>query len=105
LEVWGLGVYLPSIRLLWESDYGGMLWREAFLRWIVNKKYGSLAGDWCTNVVNGPYRVSFWKTNRRVSDAFSSFVSIEVGDNSRTRFWDEVWCGDHSLNGTFPELF
>jgi hypothetical protein len=30
---------------------------------------------------------------------------VEVGDGSRTRFWHGLWCGDHPLNESFPELF
>jgi len=28
-----------------------------------------------------------------------------VGDGSRTRFWHDAQCGDHSQKVTFPELF
>jgi hypothetical protein len=40
------------------GGYRGMLWREAFWQWVMDKKYGSLMGGWCNNVIMGPYRVS-----------------------------------------------
>jgi hypothetical protein len=42
--------------------------REAFWRQIVNKKYGSLAGGWCTKGAIEAYGVSCWK-----------HISVEVG--------------------------
>jgi hypothetical protein len=29
--------------------------RKAYWRRVVDKKYGSQAGGWCSNVVTGPY--------------------------------------------------
>jgi hypothetical protein len=38
-------------------------------------------------------------------DAFFSFVRVEVGGVSQTRFRHAVWSGDCSLKITFLELF
>jgi hypothetical protein len=82
LEGWGSGVCLLSIRLYWESGYGGVLWREAFSRRVVDIRCGNLTGDWCTNVIFGPYGVNLWKYIRWDWDAFSSLVRVEMGDGS-----------------------
>jgi hypothetical protein len=49
--------------------------------------------------------VSLWKHIGRGWHAFSSFVSVEVGDGSHTKVWHNVWCGDHSFKESFPKLF
>lgn len=55
--------------------------------------------------VAGPYRMSIWKHIRGGWNAFSSFVSINVGNGAKTRFWLDVWCSNCSLKKTFLELF
>jgi hypothetical protein len=50
------------------SGYRGLLWGEAFCRQIVDKKYRSLVGRWCTKQVIGAYGVNLWK-----------HISVEVG--------------------------
>jgi hypothetical protein len=65
--------------------YGGLLWTKRLFGVnceVVDKKYDSLAGGWCMNVVVGPYEVSLWKYIWRGWDAFSSFVTVGVGDGS-----------------------
>jgi len=49
--------------------------------------------------------VSIWKHIRGGWNAFSSFVSIKVGNGAQIRFWHGVWYRDRSLKETFPELF
>lgn len=96
----GVGIllrFMPSMR-------ASMLWREAYWRPVMDKKYVSQAGGWCSNVVTGSYGVS-WKHIKRASNAVSSFVSIKVFDGGRTRFWHNIWCGERSLKETFLELF
>jgi hypothetical protein len=38
------------------SGYGGLLWREGLIGQMVDNKYGSLVGGWCSNVVTEPQR-------------------------------------------------
>jgi hypothetical protein len=35
----------------------------------------------------------------------SSHTRFEVGDDSKIRFWHDVWCGDQALKIAFPKLF
>lgn len=75
--------------------------RDAFWPQIMDTKYGSLVGGWCTNDVIELYEVSLWKHIRMVWDASSSFASVEVGDGFRTRFWHDMWWGDFPLKDSF----
>jgi hypothetical protein len=36
---------------------------------------------------------------------FSKFLSYEVVDESKTRFWHDLWCRDTVLKEVFPDLF
>lgn len=33
------------------------------------------------------------------------FIQFQVGEGSRVRFWQDLWCGGSSLVMCFPELF
>lgn len=70
----------------------------------MHKKYGSLVDGWCSKIVIRPYGGSLWKYMKGW-DAFSSFVTIKVGEGSQTRFWHDIWCGDCPLKESFLELF
>ena len=79
--------------------------REAYWRKVVEAKYGSMEGDWCTKQVEMPFGVGVWKHIRRWWQLFSKFISFEVGDGTQIRFWHDIWCGDQPLKEYFPELF
>ena len=32
-------------------------------------------------------------------------LKYEMGDGTRIRFWDDVWCIDSSLKSAYPELY
>ena len=52
----------------------------------------------------GPYGVGLWKFIWVGWDSFS-VLKFEVGNGSRIRFWDDVWCTDGSLKDAYPELY
>jgi hypothetical protein len=88
---------------------GKWLWRfamemDALWRKVVDIKYGSMSGGWCSKEVGGSFGVGVWKCIRRGWDAFSAHVRYEVEDGSRILFWHDVWCGDLPLKLIFPEL-
>jgi hypothetical protein len=89
---------------------GKWLWRfamemDALLRKVVDIKYGSMRGGWCSKEVGGSFGVEVWKCIRRGWDAFAAHVRFEVGDGSKVLFWNDVWCEDLPLKTLFPELF
>jgi hypothetical protein len=104
----GLGVrrMVPFNRAL----LGKWLWRfaterDALWRKVVDVKYDSLSGGWCSKEVGGPYGVGVWKCIRRGWAGFANHVRFEVGDGSKVLFWHDVWCGEQPLKNIFPELF
>jgi hypothetical protein len=72
---------------------------------VVNAKYSSNWGGWCSNVVRGPYGVCLWKNICREWLSFSKHLSFMVGDEVLVKFWHDRWCGVVSLAKAYPELF
>ena len=58
-----------------------------------------------TKIPTGPFGVGLWKYIWRGWNTFARFLTFEVGDGSRIRFWDDVWCGRDPLREAFPELY
>jgi hypothetical protein len=79
--------------------------REAMWRLVVEAKYGSLWGGWCSKSSKGSHGVSVWKFIRQGWDSFYSHCSFLVGDGQRVKFWHDCWCGEMALRNAFPELF
>ena len=61
---------------------------------VIGAKYGNEWGGWCTKSVSGAYGVCLWK-----------FIQYEMGDRTRVKFWDDVWCRDRPLKEVFPDLY
>ena len=36
---------------------------------------------------------------------FSQYLQYEVGEETRVKFWHDLWCGDCLLKEVYPELF
>ena len=53
----------------------------------------------------GTYGVSVWKSIRSGWLDFSKFLQFDVGDGTRVKFWEDVWCRDCFLKEAFPELY
>jgi hypothetical protein len=71
---------------------GKWLWRygherEAWWRGVVEVKYGSMWGGWCTIPHTGVSRASLWKNIRIGWETFSSHSRLVLGDGSWIRFW------------------
>lgn len=49
--------------------------------------------------------MGFWKNIRKGWETFSGFSRFKVGDDARTKFWHDLWCGDLVLKEAFPALF
>uniref|UniRef100_A0A2N9I6K3 Membrane magnesium transporter n=1 Tax=Fagus sylvatica TaxID=28930 RepID=A0A2N9I6K3_FAGSY len=58
-----------------------------------------------TREVKGPYGSGLWKHIRKGWGSFARHLHFEVGDGSKTKFWDDVWCGTCSLQNAFPDLY
>jgi hypothetical protein len=79
--------------------------RDAWWRVVVDSKYGSLRGGWCSLEPIGAFGVGVWKNIRKGWDSFSRYTRFIVGDGSKISFWHDLWCGDTVLKVAFPTLF
>uniref|UniRef100_A0A2N9GDX6 Reverse transcriptase domain-containing protein n=1 Tax=Fagus sylvatica TaxID=28930 RepID=A0A2N9GDX6_FAGSY len=108
LKMGGLGV--RNLLLFNQALLGKWLWRygneeNAFWIHLISAKYGSSFGGWTTREVNGLYGSGLWKHIRKGWESFARHLHFEVGDGSKTKFWDDVWCGSCSLRNAFPDLY
>uniref|UniRef100_A0A2N9FE24 Reverse transcriptase domain-containing protein n=1 Tax=Fagus sylvatica TaxID=28930 RepID=A0A2N9FE24_FAGSY len=103
-------------KLQWDFLWSGLgtkfkfhlrygLERDALWRRVVEAKYGSLWGGWCSKEVKGSYGLCLWKSIRKEWETFSNHLYMQVDDGVMIRFWQDRWCGEEPLRLTFPELF
>jgi hypothetical protein len=71
----------------------------------VDAKYGSSWAGWCSLDPHGSHRVRLWKNIRKGWSLFSSHTRFILGNGSRIRFWDDVWCGEMPLKEAFLGLY
>jgi hypothetical protein len=103
LGIRNLLVFNCSLLGNWLWHYG--LERDAWWRVVVDAKYGSLWGGWCSFEPRGAFGVELWKNIRKGWDTFKGLTQFEVGDGTRVSFWHDLWCGDLALKIAFPGLF
>jgi hypothetical protein len=104
----GLGI--RNLRTFNKALLGKWLWRyaherEAWWRIVVDAKFGSMRGGWCSRVPSGPHGVGLWKNIRRGWSVLFSHTRFELGNGSKISFWDDLWCGDLPLRVAFPVLY
>jgi hypothetical protein len=72
---------------------------------VVDLKFGSLWGGWCTLEPGGAFGVGLWNNIRKRWETLKGFTRHEVGDGTRISFWHDLWYGDMVLEVAFPILF
>ena len=104
----GLGIrclrrFSSALLAKWLWRYG--LENDAFWKRVIGAKYGNEWGGWCTKSVFRAYGVCLWKFIRSGWLFFSKFIQYDVGDGTRVKFWDDVWCRDRPFKEVFPDLY
>jgi hypothetical protein len=104
----GLGI--RNLRVFNKALLGKWLWRyaherEAWWRIAIDAKFGSSWGGWSSIASSGPHGVGLWKNIRKGWSSFVSFTRFKLGNGSKIRFWDDVWCGESALKEAFPVLY
>jgi hypothetical protein len=72
---------------------------------MVDSKYGSLWGGWCSFELIGAFVMGVWKNIKKGWDSFSRFIRFVVRDGSKISFWHDLLCGDMVLKVAFLALF
>jgi hypothetical protein len=88
----GLGVW--NLQMFNRALLGKWLWcyvreRDAWWIVVVDSKFGSLWGGWCSKEPPKPYGVRLWKNIRRGWKMFSSHTRFEMGP----RLDSSMMCG------------
>jgi len=104
------GLGFGNLKTLNRALLGKWLWRygterDAWWRVVVDSKYGSLRGGWCSLEPTGAFGVGVWKNIRKGWDSFSHYTRFVVGDGSKISFWHDLWFGDIALKVAFLALF
>jgi hypothetical protein len=89
------------LKWMWRFVQG----RETLWKSVIDVKYGSVRGGWCSLPTAGSYGVSVWNYIRRGWDTFAKYVRLEVGDGYHVRFWHDLWCGGRPLKLCYPFLY
>jgi hypothetical protein len=91
----GLGI--RNLRTFNQALLGKWLWlwrygseQDAWRRVMVDSKYGSLRGGWCSLEPSGAFGVGVWKNIRKDWISFSRFTRFVVGDGSKINFWRDL---------------
>ncbi|KAG6675888.1 hypothetical protein I3842_15G128600 [Carya illinoinensis] len=95
LVVWNVRAFNEALLGKWLWRYNkerGALWKE-----VIDMKYGSERGVWCSKESRGTYGVGLWKYIRKGWCTFASNTRFCVGNGRRVSFWNEVWVGDTVL--------
>ena len=104
----GLGI--RSLATFNKALHGKWLWRFAnendpLWNQIISSKYDLQEGEWCSKGVRDSYEVGVWKTIRNGWENICSHSCFIVGDDTRVKFWKDLWCENQSLEEAFPFLF
>ena len=104
----GLGIH--NLTIFNKALLGKWLWRfanenESLWKQIISSKYDLQDGGWCSKGVRDCYGVGVWKAIRNGWESFHSHSCFFVGDDTRVKFWKDLWCENQSLEEAFPTLF
>ena len=107
-EFGGLGFGKISPRN--QALLGKWLWRylkEGSALWhhVILSIYGTHPNGWeANNIIRWPHRCP-WKAITHILQVFSTHIRFVVGDETKIRFWEDLWWRDQYLCLQFPRLF
>ena len=72
---------------------------------VITQKYQIEEGGWFTKEPMGSFEVSLWKDISNAARKLRHDCYFVIGDGSRVKFWDDLWCGERPLRVMFPSLY
>ena len=62
-------------------------------------------GRWFSKVVRNDYGMGFWRTTIIGWEVFRNRACFIVVNGTWVKFWKDEWCGESSLEESYPGLF
>ena len=72
---------------------------------VIRSKFGVHPNNWDAGVAKRCTYRSPWKYISSLYGGFRHWVGFRVGNGSRIRFWEDVWCNDVALCNRFADLY
>lgn len=79
--------------------------RVSLWTWVIARKYVTKEGRWFSKVVRNDYGMGFWRTTIIGWEVFRNRACFIVVNGTWVKFWKDEWCGESSLEESYPELF
>ncbi|RVW23944.1 LINE-1 retrotransposable element ORF2 protein [Vitis vinifera] len=101
--LWGGGNLERKVHLVnWErfACEKENLWKQVLLA-----KYGQEGLGWMTKKANGTFGVGVWKEIMKEKDWCWENMAFTMGNGTRIRFWNDLWCGCTVLSQRFPHFY
>ena len=49
--------------------------------------------------------MGLWKEINKETERLKHNCSFKIGDGSKIKFWEDVWCGETTLMAIFPSIY
>ena len=107
-EKGGLG--LRKLVPLNKALLGKWIWRfacekENLWKQVLLGKYGKEGFGWMTKKANRTFGVGVWKEIMKEKDWCWENMAFTMGNGTKIRFWNDLWCGCTVLSQRFPHLY
>lgn len=77
---------------------------ECKLAEVMFLKYEVVEGGWFSNSPKGSHRVGLWKDINKEVVHLQCNIAFNIGNDKRTKFWEDLWCSNLPLSIQFPSL-
>ncbi|RVX22106.1 putative sugar phosphate/phosphate translocator [Vitis vinifera] len=104
------GLGLRKLVPLNKALLGKWIWRfacekENMWKQVLLAKYGQEGFGWMTKKANGTFGVGVWKEILKEKDWCWENMAFTMGNGTKIRFWNDLWCGCTVLSQRFPHLY
>jgi hypothetical protein len=96
-RIMNIALLVKWIWRLFRDDSQETLWHR-----IIRAKYPGAADIFASNAQGGS---PFWRSLHKIKHYFKLGAKYSVGNDTKIRFWMDLWIGDAPLSSRFVRLF